>query len=198
MLTFSHTILKLLNEYKSILKKQLPQQQAWTAKVQALGLKRKILKYDDEITLYRKALAVVDDLELRIKNETDIPAWHSGLEKFGQFLKETLAEYQIENNKVVHTSQQASRAIVEAFQLMQTPNATFNSIIERKLDQCGQTIARYGSQAQQDMFSNALKEYQCNDVNFFLRLSTNFECYLEEFTNFFNNEYNPELEADFN
>jgi len=149
--------------------------------VTELGLKRKILKADDEVGVYLKAQNVVAALSLWTRNEASIGHWYSGIDEFCQHLKSILEDYQIENNQVVHTSQKASRAMVEAIQLMNLPNSRLNPTIAHKLDLCGQIIAEHGTREQQEMFSKALKNYQHSDINFFLPLLRNFEKYLQEF-----------------
>lgn len=183
MYTFTATILKILNSYKTILKKHLSHSE-WEAKIDALGLKRKALKKDDEVALYHKAQTVLADILPWVNQDPNSPSCYSGLDEFCQYLKSLLEEYQVENNKVIHTSQKASRAIVEAVQLIKLSTEQRSNIMATKLDHCGKTIARYGSREHHELFAKALKTHQQHDVNFFLPLLHNFEKYLHEFTDF--------------
>ena len=184
MVIFTKIITKLLNEYKCIIKKHLTRQE-WTAKINELGLRRKTLKHDSEIVLYQKAKKVVEDISSYLHlNSNNMPSWHSGLDEFCQYLKNTLNDYQLENNKMVHTSQQVSRALVEAVQLINLPNLKRNTQIARKLETCGHVIAKHGSREQQDLFGRALKNYQHHDVNFFQPLIHSFEKYAQDFSSF--------------
>lgn len=184
MMPFDKKVLKLLNDYKLILRKHTDRH-AWGAKVQELGLKRKNLRFDDEVALYHKANRVVEDIMRWTDNSNNTASWYSGVDEFCQYLRNLLAEYQVENNKIVHTSQQASRAIVEAIQLLKLPNARFNSTVANKLDQCGQVIARFGTREQQEIFAKALKNSQHSDINFFSPLLHNFEKYIQDFAAMF-------------
>lgn len=184
MLPFAKNIQSLLNEYKIIIKKHLTHEE-WTYKIKDLGLKRKVLKSDDEITLYRKANKVAEDIFTRLKNEANTPSWYSGLDEYCQHLKNVLNEYQIDNHKIIHTSQCASRAIVEAIQLIKLPNANLNAEIAKKLENCGHIIARYGTREQQEIFAKTLENFQQSDVNFFMPLLHSFEKHLHEFATLF-------------
>lgn len=178
MTTFAKLILKLLTEYKSLIKKLLPQKE-WSEKMTQLDLKRKALRHDDEIALYYKAQRVLEDTRCWLhRNSTS--HWHSGLDEFYNYLLNILEEYAVINNRIVHTSRQVSCAMVEAFQLIRLERKR-NKLNNRRLDRCAQIIAQYGSREQQEMFSKALKSSQDEDINFFLPLLDNFEKYLHRF-----------------
>lgn len=186
MLTFSQVITKLLNQYKLICKKNLDNE-AWIIKMDDLGLRRRQLRSDNEISLYYKAQRVVAELDQRM-GDSAVSCWYSGIDEFHQHIKQQLSEYRIEQDKVVHTAQQASRALVEALQLINLPDAKRNQVIAKKLDQCGQIIAKYGSLEQQTMFGKTLRNFQQQDVNFFFPLQTKFEHYLAEMAAYFSGE----------
>lgn len=172
MTTFAKLILKLLTEYKIIIKK-LMRQEEWTTKVRTLGLKRKALRHDDEVALFYKAERVLDEISRSLTQNTSA-YWHSGLDEFYQYFKNILSEYEIIDNKVVHTARQASRYLVEAYQLIRL-DAKRNKVSSRRLDHCGKIIAQYGSREQQEMFIKALKVSQHEDINFFLPVLDSFE-----------------------
>ncbi len=187
MLPFDKKILKLLNDYKLILRKHVARQE-WAKKIHALGLKRKQLRMDDEIKLYHKAHKVVEDIMSWTDNANNTASWYSGIDEFCQHLKNVLAEYQIDNDKILHTSQYASRAMVEAIQIMKMPHARLTLALAEKLDACGQIIAHHGTREQQEIFTKSLKNYQHADINFFMPLVQNFEKYLHDFAALFVNK----------
>lgn len=183
---FAQTIIKLLNHYKAIIRKYLSSTE-WSEKIEALELRRKNLREDNEVALYYKAQRVLDDMTQRLSN-SPVSYWYSGLDEFHQHFKSILSEYQIEDKKIVHAGQQASRAMVLALQLIKTPDGQRSHQVAQQLDQCGHIIAKYGSLEQQTMFSKALRNFQQQDVNFFLPLLQKFEDYMERFTVFFREE----------
>lgn len=178
MSTFNKVITKLLTEYKSIVKKFLSPKVA-TAKIDALGLKRKELRYDDDVALFYKSQRVLEDMQVWLRSEVR-SHWYSGLDEFCQYLKNILCEYELVNNRVVHTSRQASCALVEAFQIIRL-NTKRNKFTMRRLEHCAQIIAQFGTREQQEMFGKALKNHEYEDVNFFLPLLASFEKHLHEF-----------------
>ncbi|QLH41623.1 MAG: hypothetical protein HWD59_02090 [Coxiellaceae bacterium] len=184
MLTFADTILNLLIQYKIILRKHLEHAE-WSKRIEDLGLKRKSLRYTDEVALYHKAQAVMADLKTRLSKEANTASWYSGTDEFYQHLKDLLDHYLVENGQVIHTSQKASRAMIDAIQLMRYPNSKQLPQTLQKLDKCGHTIAKYGTREQQEIFSKALKNFQTNDVNLFTPLINNFEKYLTQFASLF-------------
>lgn len=184
MLPFDKKILKLLNDYKLILRKHVARHE-WAEKINALGLKRKQLRLDNEIALYHKAHRIVADILSWTDNANNTASWYSGIDEFCQHLKNILSEYHIDNDRILHASQYASRAMVEAIQIMKMPHSRLTSALAQKLDSCGHIIARHGTPEQQDLFVKTLKNYQQADINFFTPLVQNFERYLQDFAALF-------------
>jgi adenylate kinase family enzyme len=182
MTTFPQKIIKLLSTCRGILKKQLTALE-WKAKITELGIKRTLLQQDNEITLYHKTLNVLNYLRSWLEQCSNRSAWYSGTEEFYEYLKEFLGEHRIENNKVININHQASRAMVEAIQLMNiSPSSKHNFTTINRIDLCGKVIAHYGTTSQQQMFAKAIKDFQNNDTTFFVPLLENFDKYLKEFT----------------
>lgn len=186
MLTFAQTITKLLTQYKTITKRDMSTSE-WNTKMSKLGLRRKQLREDTEVTLYHKAHLVLQDVAERVNN-SNMSYWYSGIDEFYQHFKSVLDEYYIEENKVLHAAQQASRAVVLALQLMEVAGAERSTYIAQELDKCGHIIAKCGTLEQQAMFSKMLRNFQHHDINFFQSLHEQFEEYLEKFTNFMGQE----------
>ena len=174
MSVFAKNIVSLLNHYKGIIRKQLDIEN-WSYKINDIGLKRQALKKDDDVVLYQKAQKVIEDTEQYVNGNTNSPSWYSGIDEFHQHLKSILADYSIDNGMVVHSSQRASRIIVDAIQLMSLPNYKLNDEISEKLIECGKLIARYGSKEQKKMYSKALKKHVRRHTNFFLPLASHYE-----------------------
>jgi hypothetical protein len=180
MSVFSEIITKALNDYKLILKKNLSSSKK-AAKLAALGLKRQQLKQANDVGLYKKAQQVLQDLEQSIEFPDDnTPSWYCGLHEFYKYLQAILADYYLQQNTVIHITQQSSRALVDAIQLMGLADKALDTQIAGKLDQCGQTVARFGSKEQQEKLAYALKLHKGRNTSFFLPLLDNFEKYLSQ------------------
>lgn len=187
MYVFAKVAIKLLNEYKSVLKKHLSRQD-WTATINHLGLRRKTLRNDSETILFVKAQNAKKDLAKRLSQYSNPPSWYSGLDEFNQYFKNALDEYQLIDGKILNAAAEASRALVDAYQLMKMPNAKRDTAIAAKIENCSQIVAKFGSREQQIMFSKALKNYKHEDVNFFHPLIKAFEKHINDFTAFFEDD----------
>lgn len=181
MVTFKQKITKFLGEYRSILKKHLDLP-TWKQKVISLGIKRTTLQQDNEITLFTKAHQVLKDFASWLESNGNRPAWYSGIEEFYEYLKNFLSEHRIENNKIININQQASRAMVEAIQLMNMPKSHQNFTSLNRIDFCGKAIAQFGTPSQQQLFAKALKDFQNQSTNFLIPLYENFEKHVREFS----------------
>ncbi|WP_053097947.1 hypothetical protein [Candidatus Coxiella mudrowiae] len=76
---------------------------------------------------------------------------YSEVGHFLQHLREFLENYEIENNHVIHRSQKASRALVQAIQLLTLPHNQLTEEIKEKLAHCNKVIATFGSEEQRKL-----------------------------------------------
>lgn len=180
MSVFSEIITKALNDYKSILKKDLsPEQRA--ARLSALGLRRRELKQSSTVVLYKKAKQVLKDIENTMASAGDeVPSWYCGLQAFYQHLQDILADYQVSEDTVVHITQESSRALINAIQLVSLTDSRLDSNIAKKLDQCGKIVAKFGSKQQQEKLVYVLKLHKERNTAFFMPLLYNLEKYLSQ------------------
>ena len=160
MNTFNQDVSSLLWDYKNkILKKHLKNSNERAVKLNELDLHGKTLEQNDDLTLYHKMQNVITDIENWINRDIQSATWYSGMEEFLQHSKKVIAAYQVENNKIVHTTQKASHAIIMAIQLLPLPE---DKLTEQKVSQLNNyalTIAKYGSSEQHRVFINALKTH---------------------------------------
>jgi hypothetical protein len=170
----------MLNNYKIILRKNLSIQKR-TIKFATLGLKRQQLKQASDTVLYNTAQRVLEDIEQYIESSNDdAPSLYCGLHAFYKHLKSILANYSLQQNTVIHTHQQSSRALVNAIQLITLAKDKPDLAIANKLDLCGLTIAKLGSKEQKEKLAYALNLHKECNIDFFLPLLHNFERYLSQ------------------
>ena len=180
MSVFSDTLLKILNNYKIILKKNLSSKKK-TLKFAALGLKRQQLKQASDALLYSTAQRVLEDIEQSMEfPDSSMSSSHCGLHEFYKHLKNTLADYSMDQDVVVHAKQQSSRALVNAIQLIILAKDKPEAAMASKLDQCGLILAKLGSKEQQEKLAYALTLHKEHNTDFFLPLLHNFERYLSQ------------------
>jgi hypothetical protein len=180
MSVFSDTLRRILNNYKIILKKNLSSKKK-TLKFSALGLKRQQLKQASDAVLYTTAQRVLEDIEQSIDaSDKKGPSLYCGLHTFYKHLKNTLADYSMDQDVVVHANQQSSRTLVKAIQLITLAKDKPEAAMATKLDQCGLILAKLGSKEQQEKLVYALNLHKEHNSNFFLPLLDNFERYLSQ------------------
>jgi hypothetical protein len=155
MSVFSKYILKLLNEYKRLLKRYLPVKEQKKAIIN-LGIKRKSLKFDNDVIFYNKAHRVLKDIEYWKEQFNRTATEHSGIDNFYHYLKSYLSHYRIENGVIVHITQKVSCALVQAIQLISLPASKLNENNVSKLNDCVHMISQFGSKDQQKMLAKAL------------------------------------------
>src|SRR4051794_38688117 len=112
MSIFSEHILKLINDYKRLLRRYLSNSEREKTII-SLGIKRKSLKYDNDVILYNKAHRVLSDIMYWSSKLNRVAGEYSGVDEFYQHLQNYLSNFRVEHNVVVHISQHASRALVQ-------------------------------------------------------------------------------------
>src|SRR3989344_7257043 len=119
MSIFSQTMKKSISIYRVMLRKHLSQVER-VNKLQQLNLKNSQL-YENDIALYHTGYAIVNDIEKNLDPLAHGYYAYSGVASFAGYLKTFLQNYTIEGTQVIHCSQKASRALVQAIQLLTLP-----------------------------------------------------------------------------
>src|SRR3990167_11150167 len=139
MSIFSETMKKAISIYRQMLRKHLPQAERIT-KLYQLNLRNPQL-YENEIALFHTGRAIIADIEKHMVNATGGYYSYSGVKNFAHYLKNFLSNYDIEGQHVIHRSQKASRALLEAIQLLTLPREKLTPEISEKLSECNRIIA---------------------------------------------------------
>ena len=176
MHNFSQIAIKLLTDYKNLLKKQLNPTESAKKLVQS-GLDKRFPRRDPE--LYRLLVKVIKKAN---QDENNIPSRlrYSGIDHFIQHMKSVLDNYRLEDGQVIHGAQTASRAMIEAIQLIPLPESRLTESIAAKLDKCAKMIAIYGVDEQKKIFMNSIKTHLPRQTDFFLPLLNKFREHLAE------------------
>lgn len=178
---FFQTAIKLLQKYKSLLRKQLSLAE-YRQKLLELQLDKRLPQ--DEVVLYHLLEQIVSraQAENPTMQSPAVGLRYSGSSQSIQDMRELLAHYHIEGRNVIHTVQVASRAMVEAIQLMVLPEVKRDQQVAIRLDSCSLKIAQYGMKEQHLSFWNSLKTKVNQDGAFFSPLLDQYEEYLERHT----------------
>lgn len=164
MSPFADKIRQFIYQYKQILKRYLSAS-AYDQKTQALQIKRKNLKGTTDVDLYEIAHRLVYDIEHYLATKHLPASEYSGVQSFQQHFKDFLQGYALKQDKVVNLLQSASKATINAIQLLSLPP---NQHIAEKLQQNILTLRKFGNRDQIEMLKNALQKKRCDQQDFYL------------------------------
>lgn len=157
MSIFSEHVLKLLNNYKRLLRRYVSTSEREKIIIN-LGIKRKSLKFDNDVILYNKAHRVIKDIEYWTSKINRNAAEYSGIDEFYQHVKKYLSQYRVENGIIVHVNQKVSCALVQAIQMIPLLESKLSDKHVSKLDDCIQTVVKFGTHDQRVMLAKALSK----------------------------------------
>ena len=181
MSLFAQNVAQAIADYRLYLRKSKDVDQASrVAKLTRLHLKD-VNVYSDDIVLFNTAHAILSD----IRETIDIPEQgyysYSGIAKFYQFLNDYLADYEVEGERVVHRAQRASRAILEAIQIINgKPAHVLNHAIRDQIYQCHLIIVNYGNDEQLELYRSNLEKLKPNAPLFYTDLLRHFDLLMLE------------------
>ena len=179
MSIFAETIAAAIKEYRFYLRKTMKQADRM-AKLAELKLKD-VNIYSGDVVLYQTAQAIVADIQHNISIPEQGYYSYSGIEKFCEYLSTYIKDYAIENDKVIHRAQRASRAIMEAIQIVNgKPAHTLSDRIKRNIHACQEKIVFYGNQEQFDLYTKNLEKLKPNAPLFFTDLLRHFNMLLQK------------------
>ena len=183
MSAFRELILKSINDYKAILRRNLTANECM-AKLRELGIKRNLLKQSDDVALYLAGKEVVKELrrsDFRKAEDNDkATVCHYGREDFLRYLEIIINDYRIENGAVINVKQRASQALVSAIQLVSLPKERLDSKKSDKLKDYTSTVVSYGTVEQAEILNRAIRYYEPHHGGFFSQLLSLFEDFTAE------------------
>ena len=175
---FIETVARAIGDYRFLLRRHLKQSSERQDKLNKLNLKDPTL-FDNAKRLYDTAWDIVRDIEANTDQPSGYYAY-SGIAEFGKFLKEYLAEYEVNGDVLVHSAQKASKEIIQAIQLMSLPTDKLNATVGEKLYHCNKTVAKYGTDDQQDIYESALEKQLIVRREYFMPIYEHFQLMLSQ------------------
>jgi hypothetical protein len=170
---FSETVTKAISVYRQLLRRYLPQVQR-VKKLAQLKLKNPTT-YENDVSLYQTALAIVRDIEENMEIPEQGYYSYSGIATFCDYLKDYLSKYEIESGQVIHRAQKASRALIQAIQLAALPVHQLTEDIAKQFANCNEIIAMFGSDEQHRLHMGTLEKQRCVHQSFYETVITNFK-----------------------
>ena len=170
---FAETISKAISDYRYLLRRYLSQSERMV-KLQKLRLKD-AHTYQSDLSLYQAAHAIITDIEDNMLKTEGSYYSYSGIGQFCQYLKEYLNDYEVEGNSVVHHARKASRALLQAIQLIATPKDRLNEVVAKHLFECNHLVANFGSNEQFNLYLQTLERHQAESPGFYTRIIAHVE-----------------------
>ena len=185
MSIFAETIANAIADYRLYLRKSKKVDQATrVAKLAKLKLKD-VTIYSGDVTLFDTAHAILNDIRTSVEMPEEGYYSYSGIVKFYQYLETFLADYDVEYKRdekvIIHRGQRASRAILDAIQLVNSkPAHVLTDSIKKSMYACQDTILKYGSDEQFEIYRSHLIQLKPNAPLFYTDLLRYFDTHLQE------------------
>jgi hypothetical protein len=177
MSIFSETMTKAIADYRFLLRRYLSQADRMTTLTQ-LKL-RDSDTYESDAALFETGKAIIANIEANMAMPNQGYYSYSGIQQFCEYLKEYLDNYFIDAKKqVVHRTQKASRALIEAIQLSALPQERLNDRIAKRLYDCNTAVVDFGSQEQWELQRQTLVRQKENNPGFYSMIIAHLESLL--------------------
>jgi hypothetical protein len=178
MCDFSNFILKIISEYKALLRRHFTAQEV-TKKIRRLKLNRMCIRDTNNLSLFYIGEKIIKDLEkyvaTRYENRTSSTSFYFGAEEFLKHFKRGMAEYCVADDSVIHTKKAASCAMVEAIQLLDTPESEMNMEVCTKLDRCLGLVVEHGTPEVVEFVKKTIRSNKRSIERFIKRCGKNFQ-----------------------
>ena len=167
-----------IGDYRLLLRRYLGQVERMS-RLQKLRLKESDT-YRSELNLYNTGHAIVDDMEKNMTAAVTGYYSYSGIQQFCQYLKEYMGNYHVEEGRVVHRGQRASRALLLAIQMAALPVGSLTEEVRHKLIECNKAVVAFGSREQCELHQQTLSSQKTKNSVFFTGIIENFESLMAE------------------
>ena len=116
---FAETVVEYINDYRTVLRKSLPQAERML-RLKQLDLKALTI-YSDDVQLFNTSNQILEDIDSNGKIPEQGYYSYSGLQNFYDKLKTFITEYAIVDEKIVNRSQYTSNLLLDVIQMINTP-----------------------------------------------------------------------------
>jgi hypothetical protein len=161
MSTFSVSIIKILIEYKVILRSFLSLKEA-NARIHRLGLANKKMLCANDLVLYKIANNTLADLKAFIKKLEPDTLWRTKSQDYYDRLQKAILDFCVEGDKVVNIQQEISRLALEVIQILTLPAEKIIPKMLERIHSGMEKIRQYGSPEQYQKLEALIKESGLN------------------------------------
>lgn len=178
MSDFARKIYKAIGEYRTILRRNLSQAERMI-KLDRLNLKVKLNQTTD-IEFYRIAENIILDARASRRQEGVSYYTYQGAARFADYLADMLKEYKIYDGRVIHTSQLASRAYLQAVQLLALDEPRLDASVQSQIQRDVVIIAEFGDEEEVRHLYSVLKQRKLSLPHIFCALFRQFQNCLQQ------------------
>lgn len=158
MIEFSEVALKIISDYKLLLRKIYYVEEA-ALKIKELKLKRSQIKRNDNIFLYNVVKGIHNHLERYVVDKgKSSPSYFFGADELLQYTTNFMSNYQIVEDKLLHVSREASRAVIEVIQIVALPEHKLTKEIYKRLFKCVGFVSKFGKIEHITLLNDAMNQ----------------------------------------
>lgn len=143
---------EFIYHYKQILKRYLPLKH-YNEKIKSLEIKRKDLKGSTDVHLFHTIHRILADVKIWYTTHHMPASEFSGIQAFHDHMNGFIEQYSLEQNKIVNHNHRATKATIDAIQLLSQPLT--HTILE-KLKHHINTLRHFGTSEQINTLRKAL------------------------------------------
>lgn len=183
MSTFTEQALDRLGQFKAIIRRTTTKDER-DQLLEEFGLSYQYAN-DSDSQLYKKLQQVATYFQEHMLTTQQKKVYqYSGYNQFYSDLQSFLSEYHVENGALIHSTQLASKCMLEVIQLASlNVKKLCSGSIMRRLANANRLIACYGTREQHQHHIENLRKYGSEDNStFFEGMINNFNKMLHEFT----------------
>lgn len=168
--SFAEVILKVITEYKGLLKRIMLSSNASTRfseEMKKLGISRTHLRECSDLTLHSIASNIIKDLDTQINKGKKFDGLYCGAEEFLNHLRNILDDFIVDGDRVIHSAHKASCAVVDVIQFMSLPEYKFTADVVDTIHKNIFIVSKYGTSEQAKILLQTLKKNEELVANFF-------------------------------
>lgn len=159
--SFAETILKVITEYKALLKRLMLSNNSsakFSEEMKKLGISRTHLRECDDLTLHALANNIIKDLEQHIAKNKKFDGLYFGIEEFLNHLKKIMDDFIVDGDRVLHSAHKASCAVIDVIQFVSLPEYKFNADVVDKIHRNISIVTKYGTAEQAEILFQTIKK----------------------------------------
>ena len=177
MSVFSEKAISVINDYRQLLKKFMTRTER-AEKLVELQLNNR-LPTEPDLDLHRTTQHIAHDVKIRLDGSANGYYSYSGFYSFYEHVMSILNEYTIIGARLMHKTQAASCALLEAVQLLSTSPEKYDDKTYDRFHHCNSLLSRFASDEQLIRYREYLEQRLYQNEPFFTKVIDDLQSCLE-------------------